>query len=86
MNLPKSLIARFFIENGAMIIVTISLFLTIFIPALAIMISLFALAFALVVFQTFRLGKDDIYCVSIAMGLQVIIFVANLVVTLRNIE
>jgi len=86
MNLPKSVILQFFIKNGAMIIVAVSLFLTMFIPALAILISLFALSFALVVFQTVRYGKNDIVFISIAMALQIIVFISNLIVTLRSIQ
>ena len=69
-----------------MIIVAVSLFLTMFIPALAILISLFALSFALVVFQTVRYGKNDIVFISIAMALQIIVFISNLIVTLRSIQ
>ena len=79
MNLPKSVILQFFIKNGAMIIVAVSLFLTMFIPALAILISLFALSFALVVFQTVRYGKNDIVFISHGDALEEAQAVADLV-------
>jgi hypothetical protein len=86
MTKPKSKAAWFFISYGSSIIATIGLFLFLFIPIVGVIVTFYALAFTLVINNLYRIRKSDIAFCSIALGLEIIAFISNVIINLNALR
>jgi len=84
MSYRKARIGKFFIENGSMMVAGIGLLVTIFIPFLGIVITIYGLATAIVLSKTTHGPRSDIVFASVALFLEVVCTTCSIIIALQS--